>query len=99
MPNGLYSNSELLESLVIDLNNVIKEQMNGQYIKACGIIVQMSQKLINLRKTIDSDLNNRNHTIELLKEEIRSLGGEMTDIPANEFVEQLKKDGANLGER
>ena len=91
MPNGLYTNSELLDSLIVDLNNVVKEQFSGQYIKACGIVHQMAQKLISLRNTIDDDLKNRDQTIEILKGQIRTLGGEVIDIPANEFVKQLKE--------
>ena len=70
MANGIYTNSEIIDSLVLDLNNVLKEQQNGQFIQACCIVTQMTQKLMNLRKTIDDDLKNREQTIETLKEQI-----------------------------
>ena len=80
MANGLYTNSELVDSIILDLNNLPKELIDGQFIQACSLITQMSQKLINLRKTIDSDLKSRDKTIENLKAEIRNLGGEVIDV-------------------
>lgn len=80
MANGLYTNSELVDSIILDLNNLPKELIDGQFIRACNIITQMSQKLINLRQTIDNDLKSRDETIENLKREIRNLGGEVIDV-------------------
>ena len=97
MEKGLYTNSELLNSLIVDLNNLIKEQMAGQYINACNIVYQMSQKLVNLRQTIDDDINNRNKTIETLKEELRMAGHEVNDMTPQQFVGEFmnkEKDGA-----
>lgn len=88
MANGIMSNKELICSLIQDLNNLVKEQQSGQYIQACSIIVSMTQKLANLHKTIDDDLKNRDETIESLKEQIRSLGMEVVDMPPSEFLKE-----------
>ena len=80
MANGLYTNSELVDSIILDLNNLPKELIDGQFIQGCSLIAQMSQKLINLRQTIDNDLKSRDETIESLKREIRNLGGEVIDV-------------------
>ena len=97
MANGIYTNSELVDSIIVDLNNLIKEQLNGQYINACGIVHQMAQKLVNLRQTIDNDLKNRDETIETLKQELRSAGVDVVDMSAQEFVEKIEKDGGGVG--
>ena len=97
MAKGLYTNSELLNSLIIDLNNLIKEQMTGQYINACNIVNQMSQKLVNLRQSIDDDVKNRDKTIETLKEELRMAGHEVNDMTPQQFLDGFmnkEKDGA-----
>lgn len=96
MANGIYTNSELLDSLLVDLNNVLKEQQNGQFIQACRIVAQMTQKIVNLRETIDNDLRNREETIEILKEQLRNAGQDVVDMTPQEFMDEItKKDGAN----
>ena len=99
MANGLYSNSELMETLVVDLNNLLKEIMGGQYIQACCVVTSMTQKIMNLKKTVDDDLKNREQTIETLKEELRMAGHTVTDLKPEEAVAKIgeisKKDGAN----
>ena len=85
MADGLYTNTELVDTLIVDLNNLLKEQASGQYIQVCGIVVQMTQKLTNLKSTIVSELANKDEKIEALKNTIRELGGQCEDIPINEF--------------
>jgi uncharacterized protein (DUF302 family) len=46
------------------------------------------QKLLNLRQTVDNDIKNRDETIESLKEQIRSLGMEVVDMPPSEFLKE-----------
>ena len=94
MANGLYSNSEIVDSLIADLNTVIKEIVSGQYLQACCYITGMVQKMTNLRRTIDNDLKNRDETIEQLKRELRSAGREVVDVAPEKLI---KKDGAENG--
>ena len=94
MANGLYTNIEYIDSIIVDINSMIQEQLSGQYIKACCTVAQISQKLINLRNTIDDDLKNREHTIEILKEQLRMAGAEVADYTPQEFIDKMKKDGA-----
>lgn len=82
---GLYTNSELVDSIIVDLNNLIKLAVDGQFIQCCTQVTMMSQKLVNLRKTIDNDLASRDKTIEELKAALRGAGLEVVDIPANEM--------------
>ena len=95
MMKGLYTNSELVDSLINDLNNLLRLQMSGQYVQACCSVAQMAQKLVNLRKTIDNDMKSRDKTIETLKAELKAAGREVLDVP-NQLIDNHinKKDGA-----
>jgi len=93
MPKGLYNNNELVDTLINDLNNTIKQLVSGQYLQACCIVTQMSQKLVNLRTSIDDDLRSRDQHIEELKNELRAAGREVLEVPEDELINN-KKDGA-----
>ena len=97
MAKDIMSNTELIESLILDLNNSLKEITNGQYIQFCSIVYQMAQKLVNLRNTVDNDLKNRDKTIETLKNELRAAGHDVVDMTPKQFVGEFmnkEKDGA-----
>ena len=96
MSKGLYTNSELLDSIIIDLNNTIKEFLDGQYIQVCYNITSISQKLVNLRQTIDNDLKNRDQTIETLKNELRMAGHEVIDVAPDKLHEHLQEIGKSV---
>ena len=59
---------------------------------ACAIVTGMTQKLMNLQKTIDNDLKNRDETIEMLKERLRACGQEVIEVPADEYAKELKNE-------
>ena len=88
MANGIYSNSELIKSLVADLNALIKSELCGEYVMACAIVTGMTQKLANLQKGVDNDLKNRDETIETLKERLRDCGQEVIEVPADEYMKE-----------
>ena len=81
----MYTNSELIGSILTDLNEMMKYQAAGQFIQATTVFVGIVQKLVQLRQHIDDDLKNRDETIQSLKDELRACGREVVDIPANEF--------------
>ena len=91
MPKGLFTSEELIAVMIQDLNSLPKFLIEGQYIAFCDQIAKMGQKLINLQKGIKADMDNRNNTIEQLKNQIKELGGEYKEIPVEEL---LQKDGA-----
>ena len=93
MANGMYTNSELIDTIIVDINNVLKDMMNGQFIDICFIVTSMTQKLTNLKKGIDTDLANKDKTIETLKQELRDAGCEIEEFTPDELFDQ-KKDGA-----
>lgn len=79
MAKGLYTNAELIGSVIDDLNTALKIAMTGQPLQACAVLTGTAQKLINLQKTINDDLNNRDETIKSLKDELRKHGVEIVE--------------------
>ena len=98
MAKDLMTNSELISSIIVDLNSLPKCLIDGQFIQFCNIVTSMGQKLVNLRNTIDNDLKNREKTIETLKEELRAAGHGVKDITPQQFIDEVmykeEKDGA-----
>lgn len=94
MAKGIYTNEEIVDTLISDLNSVLKNVAGGQYIQACVIVTGMSQKLINLKGGIKNDLDNKNQIIETLKEQLRQAGAEVNDMSIEEF---MKKGGDDNG--
>lgn len=88
MGNGIYTNSDLIKSIVADLNALIKNELCGEYVMACAIVTGMAQKLMNLQKSVDNDLKNRDETIDMLKERLRACGQEVIEIPAEEYAKE-----------
>ena len=82
----MYTNSELIGSILTDLNEMMKYQAAGQFLQATTVFVGIVQKLVQLRQHIDDDLKNRDKTIQSLKDELKACGREVVDIPANEFT-------------
>ena len=80
---GLYNNEGLCDTLKIDLNNLLKSFNSGQLIQAAGIVIQMVQKLDNLKKGIKADLASKDEIIEELKRINDSLMEEKTGLPVD----------------
>ena len=99
MANGLYTNSELLDSIIVDLDNLLKALFTGQFIKVCAIVTGMAQKLSNLRKSLDNDLKNREETIEALKQELKNAGRGVQDMTPREFIGKLVNTENKEGEQ
>ena len=81
----MYNNSELIGTILSDLNEMMKQQAAGQYLQSTTIFVGIVQKLVQLRQHIDDDLKNRDKTIESLKNELRACGREVIDITAEDI--------------
>lgn len=87
--HGLMDNEGLCESLLNDMNNLFKQLFSGQYLLACSVATQITQKLINLKKGIRNDTESLKDNIENLKNQINELNM-MFSVNAN------KKDGVNV---
>ena len=92
--NGLFTNEELVDTIINDLNDVIKTTISGNYILSASYITQISQKLINLKKGIADDMKHKNETIEDLKQQLKLYNPELLDVTPEQFLNGLKKDGA-----
>ena len=94
----MLTNEELIETLIKDVNNLVKNMAAGQYVQFCLLVTQITQKLLNLKSGIKSDIDNKNRVIETLKEHIRNLGEEVTDMSIEEYMKNhAMKGGGNDG--
>ena len=87
---GLYDNEGLCDLLILDCNNAVKSLMNGNFVQFCGIVVQMVQKLSNLKDGIRKDMESMQNKIDELKKINDSLVELTTGLP-------VEKDGAENG--
>lgn len=65
---GLFDSEGLCDTLVNDINNLVKQAVSGNYLLFCDTVVQMTQKIVELKKGIKADLDSKNRVIEQLKE-------------------------------
>ena len=94
----MLTNEELIDTLIADVNNLVKNMASGQYIQFCLLVTQIVQKLANLKNGIRSDIDNKNKVIESLKETIRSMGEGVNDVSIEEYVEKhMPKVGVDDG--
>lgn len=87
---GLFDNVGLCDSIITDLNNLIKNAVAGQYIKCSAIVVTITKKLLNLKDGIETDLKSKDQIIEELKRINDGLVEQLTGLPVD-------KEGDNLG--
>ena len=64
---GIYDNEGITETLIDDLNNLLKALISQQYVFCIDIVVQMSQKIDNLRKGIITDMDDLKYQLEDMK--------------------------------
>lgn len=65
---GLLDNIGLIESLIVDCNDLPKALVSGQYVLFCNRIVQMVQKLANLKQGVSNDLQSKDKIIAELRD-------------------------------
>ena len=81
--NGLLDNEGMCDSLVIDLNGLVKMLISGQFIQFCAKIPEMVVKLNNLKKGIKADIESKDKIIEELKKINDALMEEKTGLPVD----------------
>lgn len=54
---GLYDSIGIINTLIVDCNELPKDLFNGQYALFCARLAGMVQKLDNLRKGVKNDTN------------------------------------------
>ena len=90
MANGLYTNDELIDSLIVDCNEAVKSISSGQFIQWCKLMYEMVVKLANLKNGVKNDIGSREETIEKLIQTIREMGGHVENIEL-----EVKQNGSN----
>ena len=87
---GLMDNEGLCDSLIVDLNNLLKVLIDGQFVKFCALIVGMVQKISNLKKGISDEMNLMKEKVDELKRMNDALMEQITGLP-------VEKEGESNG--
>ena len=78
---GLMDNEGLCDSLLLDLNNLPKVLMTGQYIQFCSMISSMAQRLVNIKKGIANEMQAMKEKAEELKRINDNLVEQISGLP------------------
>lgn len=75
MDKGLYDNAAMCDRLIADLNGAVKYLFNGQSIAFCDAVRMTAQGLATLKKSIETDMADRDNTIRELRQQIEDMSG------------------------
>lgn len=87
--NGLLDNVGLIDTLITDCNDAVMSCMSGRYIAFCNIMVQMVQKLSNLKVGVKNDLESRERTIKDYEKRLAELGHPIKHLSETEVAEMI----------
>ena len=76
---GFYDFKGLIDTLILDCNELPKDLMGGNNVAFCNRLVQMVQKLVNLKDGLIADFANREEVIKA------------KDAEYNKLLEQMGK--------
>ena len=99
--HGLWDNEGLTETLITDLNNLLKNMAAGQYIRVCSITMEMVQKLTNLKNGIKAEKDDLKEQIQGLKQLNNELAEKAFGVPVDseeipvDGIEEVKNDGTD----
>ena len=88
-----YTNDEMIDTLIVDCNEAVKAVISGQTIQWCKLMYEMVVKLMNLKKGIRNDLENREATITELMTQLRDAGVDIQTVDVSELIP--KKEGTD----
>ena len=71
------NNLEMIDSLIVDCNELPKALMNGQFVLFCAKIAEMVKKLANLKDGVKTDTESLHKQIMDLNEEINTLSNQL----------------------
>ena len=72
---GLFDGEGLCDTLIVDMNDLVKLTVSGQYVAFCNRVVTIVQKLANLKRGIRADLDSKDEIINDLKRYIAEKEG------------------------
>lgn len=76
---GLLDNLGLIDSMIVDVNDMVKLICSGQYVAFCKKPVTIVQKLANLRNGIKAEMDERDAQIDDLKRSVNELTQKLSD--------------------
>lgn len=79
----LFDSEGLIDSLIVDTNDLVKAISCGQYVQFCNLIVHMVQKLSQLKNGIKNDMDNLKEDIVELKRLNDDLTEKAFDVPVD----------------
>ena len=88
---GLFDNLGLIDTLIVDCNDAIRCCVGGQYVAFCNTMVQIVQKLANLKVGVKNDLENREQIIKDYETRLAELGHPIKHLSAKEVAEMTKE--------
>lgn len=71
--NGIWDNSGLIDTLIVDCNTLVKKMAGGEYVAFCALIVSMVQKLTNLQAGIKTEKESMQEQIDEAQRTINDL--------------------------
>lgn len=82
--HGLMDNEGLCDSLIENLNNLLKNAAAGQYIRVCSITMEMVQKMQNLKRSMKEE---RKRFLDQLAD-LRRLNNDLAEKAFNEPIDR-----------
>lgn len=73
---GLFDYAGLIDTLLVDCNELPNALFNGKNVRFCALVVGMVQKLARLKEGVKNDLQARENLIREYAEENKLLRGE-----------------------
>ena len=80
---GLYDNEGLCDSILLDLNNLMKHIVSGQYFQFCSDVTTIAQKVVNLKDGIKKDMDSMKEKVDELKRMNDDLVEQNTGLPVD----------------
>ena len=80
--------NEIIDSMISDLNNLLKNMAAGQYIRVCSITMEIVQKLTGLKEEIKTANNSLEEQIDNLKKLNNELAEKAFGAPVIEETEE-----------
>ena len=71
---------EVIDHLVVECNELVKQLATGNYVRFCSTIVQMVSELGHLKEAMHIDIGNLQANIQVLKDQLRQAGQELEEV-------------------
>lgn len=89
---GLYDSVGLIDSLIIDCNDLPKKLMEGQYIHFCAKLCEMVQKLDRLKGGVKADMDAKDILIKELRSINDTMAADISSLMRGEAAHDARPD-------